>query len=375
MNMIKEFFGIGGFQRVPEGAYSWQHLTFVGLLLTAMVALAVWLGVRNRKWNFRTQNRVMIWAAVLIDGLELIKIGLSCYESTLEGDAWYVGLRTVLPLFLCSIQLIVIPLAAFTRGRLREVAADFVALFGLLGGILGTVGAAQNYNAYPVLSFTNMVSGFTHCIAGFASLYVIITGLATLKRRNIVGTFTLLFAFCGAAMAANHWLDYNYMFLRSHDGTPYQIFYNLVGGHPVWYPFIVILLFVVYMSFFYAIALLIQGVRKENTPITTRVVLSFLTYGIYTLCWKYQLVKRTRTMQGDDKGHFLEWLCLVCIPFYAVYWWYSRGKRIKIALTAQGQSSHGKAWWYVALWLCGLEIVALAVMQRDMNVRGLLVVE
>jgi hypothetical protein len=121
----------------------------------------------------------------------------------LEGSPWYAGLRTVLPLFLCSIQLIVIPLAAFTKGHIQEISADFVALFGLLGAILGTVGAAQNYTYYPVLSFTNMVSGFTHCIAGFASLYVLIAGVATLQRRHYIGTFGLLFGFCGAALAAN----------------------------------------------------------------------------------------------------------------------------------------------------------------------------
>lgn len=265
MDIIKEFFGIGGFQREAEGAYSWQHLTFVGVLLAAMVFLAVWLGIRNKKRDFSAKNRVMIWAAILIDGLELIKIALSCYESVTGGDAWYVGLRTTLPLFLCSIQLIVIPLAAFTKGRVSEIAADFVALFGLLGGVFGTVAAAMNYNAYPVLSFINMVSGITHCIAGFASLYVLIVGLASLQKRNILGTYALLGFFCGAAMIANAALDYNYMFLRSHDGTPYQMFYDLVGGHPVLYPAIVIGLFVVYIALFYAVW---YACQKKKAPAT-----------------------------------------------------------------------------------------------------------
>ena len=253
MNMIKEYFGIGGYERTPEGAYSWQHLLFVGSLLVLMVALAVCLGLRNRKRDTHTKNVAMIWAAILIDGLEIIKIALSCYDSVLEGSAWYVGLRTTLPLFLCSIQLIAIPLAAFTKGRVREIAADFVALFGMLGAIFGTIGAAQNYNAYPVLSFTNMVSGITHCIAGFASLYVMIVGLATLQKKKIIGTYALLGFFCGAAMIANVALDYNYMFLRNHDGTPYQIFYDLVGGDPILYPLCVIGLFVVYMALFYVV--------------------------------------------------------------------------------------------------------------------------
>lgn len=267
MNILKEFFGIGGYQRTPEGAYSWQHLLFVGSLMAAMVFLAVWLGLRNKKKDVRIQNRVMIWAAILIDGLELIKIGLSCYDSVLEGEAWYTGLRTVLPLFLCSIQLIAIPLAAFTKGRVREISADFVALFGLLGAIFGTVGAAQNYNAYPVLGFTNVVSGLTHCIAGFASLYVMIVGLSSLQKKNMVGTFALLGFFCGAAMIANAALDYNYMFLRSHDGTPYQIFYNLVGGHEILYPACVIGLFVVYMLLFYGVTFMVRGKNKQTTAI------------------------------------------------------------------------------------------------------------
>ncbi|MBQ3203264.1 MAG: YwaF family protein [Clostridia bacterium] len=263
--MIKEFFGIGGYTRTPEGAYSWQHLTFVGLLLALMVVLAVWLGCRNRRWNVRTQNRVMIWAAILIDGLELIKIALSCYTKQVAGEPWYEGILYNLPLFLCSIQLIVIPLAAFTKGRLREISADFVALFGLLGAVLGTVGAAQNYNAYPVLGFDNVVSGLTHTISGFASLYVMIAGLATFKRSNVPGCVGLLLGFCGAAFAVNTWvIPRNYMFLTGHDGTPYQIVYDLVGGSPLWYPLSVVGLFVVYMAAFYAVARLLR-IKKRVT--------------------------------------------------------------------------------------------------------------
>ena len=267
MEIIREYFGIGGYQRTPEGAYSWQHLTFVGSLLTLMVVLAVWLGLRNKKRDFATQNRVMIWAAILIDGLELIKIGLACYNSYVTGFPWYEGILYNLPLFLCSIMLIAIPLAAFTRGRAREVCEDFVAMFGILGAVAGTIGAAQNYGCYPVLGFDNMVSGFTHSISGFTSLYVMIVGLAELKKRHVVPCLALLALFCGGAMIANAALDYNYMFLRSHDGTPYQILYDLVGGHSVLYPVAVIGLFVVYMGAFYGIAALIRKSKKVKATV------------------------------------------------------------------------------------------------------------
>ena len=47
MGIIKEFLGIGGYTRKPEGYMSWQHITFVLILMTAMVALAVYLGLIN----------------------------------------------------------------------------------------------------------------------------------------------------------------------------------------------------------------------------------------------------------------------------------------------------------------------------------------
>ena len=253
---MKEFFGIGGYQRTPEGAFSWQHLLFVSCLMVAMVVLSVWLGKTNQNKSDRQKNLVLIWAAILIDGFELVKIVLACVEDI---DAW----RRMLPLFLCSIQLIAIPMAAFTKGRIREASLDFVSVFGLLGAVLGTFGATQNYNAYPVMSFTNVVSGITHTISGFAALYIMISGLASMKRKNIWITFSILLTFCVAAYTANVLVDYNYMFLMAGDGTPYDILFNLVGGHPVFYPVSVVALFVVYVWAFYGVWHLVENKKKQ----------------------------------------------------------------------------------------------------------------
>ncbi len=257
---MREFFGIGGFTREPEGAMSWQHLTFVITLMVLMVVLAVVLGRRYRNATTENKNRVLIAAAFLIDGFELFKIAVNCIE---DPSSW----RMMLPLFLCSIQLITIPLAAFSKGRLKEASLDFVVIFGILGALLGTFGAAQNYNAYPVMSFPNVVSGLTHTIAGFASLYILISGMASMKKRNIGITFAILLSFCVAAYVANITLDYNYMFLMQGDGTPYDILYNLVGGHPVFYPLGVVVLFLVYIVGYYAVYYLCTK-KKVKEPIT-----------------------------------------------------------------------------------------------------------
>ena len=256
---MREFFGFGGYQRTPEGAYSWQHLLFVGISIVLMIALAIILGLRNRHKDENTKNKVLIISAIVIDSVELFKIVIFCIR---EHDAMHWLL--CLPLFLCSIQLITIPLAAFSKGRVKEAALDFVFVFGILGAIAGTIGAAQNYNAYPVLSFTNVVSAFTHCVSGFCSIYIVVSGMESMKKENVWILFTILGAFIVLAFIADYTIPYNYMFLVRDDGTPYVMITKLVNGNKLLYPIGVIFLFVLYIVVFYGIYYLIKKMHKKT---------------------------------------------------------------------------------------------------------------
>ncbi len=244
---MAEFFGFGGYAREPEGYLSWQHLTFVSCVMAVMIGMAVFLGLRRRRLS-QGRDKVLITAAIAIDTLELFKIVLICIRGS-DPLNWLYEL----PLFLCSIQLITIPVAAFGKGRLRQASLDMVCIFGVLGAVLGTYGAGNNYAAYPVLGFDNVVSALTHGISGFCSLYIMISGQGSMEKRNMPITFGILSGFCVAAYVANVLLDYNYMFLMRGDGTPYEILYSLVGGSPVLYPIGVVVLFLLYISGFYGV--------------------------------------------------------------------------------------------------------------------------
>ncbi len=271
---MKEFFGFGGYQREPEGYFSWQHLLFVTSLMVAMVVLAAVLGKKNKDKTEAEKNKVLIVAAIAIDAFELLKIIVVCLRS----DKGFGQILYLLPLFLCSIQLIALPIAAFSKGKLKEAALDFVFVFGILGAILGTYGAGQNYNAYPVLSMDNVVSGITHSISGFGSLYIAFAKMDSMKKENIPLVFGILAAFCVLAYVVNITADYNYMFLMRGDGTPYDILYNLVGGNKVLYPLSVVLLFYAYILLFQWIHSLIKNKTSaaENTETAEMPVLEEL---------------------------------------------------------------------------------------------------
>lgn len=250
MSIIKEFFGLNdtktGFLRPADGAWSWQHILAVSIYLIIMFAVAIIVGKKHRNATDKQKNKVLIITAIVINAFEIVKIIALCIRNN---DPWHW--RYVLPLFLCSIQLIAIPMAAFSKGRLKEACLDFVLTFGILGATFGTVGATQIYSKYPVVSMDAMFSGITHSISGFASLYIAISGMTSMKKKNLIITLGVLIGFSVIAYVANHIVGYNYMFLMYHDGTPYSIFYNLVGGNPVLYPLIVVLIFVVYLVGFY----------------------------------------------------------------------------------------------------------------------------
>jgi uncharacterized membrane protein YwaF len=256
---MREFFGFGGYTRPAEGYFSWQHLLFVSSLMVVMIVMAVWMGLRNKNKSDQAKNRVLMVAAILIDSFELFKIVLMCIRGN---DP--MGWLTELPLFLCSIQLITIPLAAFAKGRIKDAALDFVCIFGILGAVFGTYFAGNNYGTYPVLSFDNVVSGITHSISGFASLYILISGMTRMDKKNIPITFTILLCFCVAAYIANILLDYNYMFLMRGDGTPYDILFNWVGGNKVLYPLGVVALFLIYICGYYWVHYLVS---KKTTAV------------------------------------------------------------------------------------------------------------
>lgn len=245
---MAEFFGFNGYKRTPEGFMSWQHLVFASLFFVTMIVISIIIGMKFRNKDEIAKNKVLVWTAIIIVSSEVLHIAICC----IRAGSFFPILHN-LPLFLCSIQFITIPLAAFAKGRVKEAALDFVFIFGILSASMGVFGAGQNFNAYPVLSFDNVISAVTHTVSGFASLYIVISNMTSMKAKNIWITYVILLSVCILAYVADILIPYNYMFLMRGDGTPYDIFYNLVNGSPVFYPMIVVALFLLYILVFYLI--------------------------------------------------------------------------------------------------------------------------
>ena len=265
LDMLKEYFQWTE-NRSPEGFLSWQHLLYATLMVALTVFLAVWLGKKFRHRNEPDKDRVMKIAAITILACELTKIVLISWRA---GDP--LKIRGMLPLFLCSINLFTIPLAAFAKGKLREFAQDAVFLYGMLCCLTGAYLAANYFNGSPVLSFDPMMSVTTHCIAGFVALYLPISGLLKVNIKKMFGALLLIFGVEVLAFLANCWnagtdgrYESNYMFLSNSAGTPFEIVNTLVGGHQVLYTIAVAALYLLYGLAFIGVLALIRKIKASK---------------------------------------------------------------------------------------------------------------
>ena len=187
MNILKEFFGVGGYQRTPEGYFSWQHLLFVTSLMVVMTVLAIWLGRTRRFAEEREKLKVLMIAAILIDAFEIFKIVSMCLRAN-DPMGWI----TELPLFLCSIQLITIPLAAFSKGRIQEAALDFVLIFGILGAVLVIKGFVKPTRKVEFCKELNTELVFTAVVS---AIWVLAMDYLGFLLTSTVAMFLMLYRF------------------------------------------------------------------------------------------------------------------------------------------------------------------------------------
>ena len=97
------------------------------------------------------------------------------------------------------------------------------------------------------------------------------------------------------------------------------------------------------------------------------ILLSIITCGIYGIYWMYLLVKNTRSIQKNTDNCTGEMLCLIFVPFYSLYWWYTRGEKVRQGFAKHDYNATGGGVAYLVLAIVGLSIASMAIMQRDFN--------
>ena len=106
---------------------------------------------------------------------------------------------------------------------------------------------------------------------------------------------------------------------------------------------------------------------REEKNVAVCIILTFVTCSIYMWFWMYNMIKKIRMLANDTSDMIGEYLLLMLVPYYNVYWVYTRGKKISEEAARRGIQITDNSVLYLILNLLGLSIVSYAMMQNDLN--------
>lgn len=211
--------------RAPAGLFSFQHLFTVTLALSIYLGLAVLLG-KKFKDDAKKQNLVLLIAGIAIIVVQLSKniwllVGTDDVLDCIIGN-W--------PLYFCDVPIYILPLAALTKGRFRQWCLDFLAVCGLLMGFMGNYFAGNLYPSHAIVSFSTFNALTNHCISAFAALFIWVSRLNKMEKRDMPFVIGILFTFMTIALTVDYihlartGTPRNFMFFFAGDGTPFTLF-------------------------------------------------------------------------------------------------------------------------------------------------------
>jgi hypothetical protein len=263
MDFYKWFFLEEG--RTPAGLFSFSHIFAVTITLVIFLTLAVFLGKRFKS-DPKKQNLVLLISGIAIVVVQLSKnIWLLC-----ETDNFWDCLVGNWPLYFCDVPIYIIPLAALTKGRFKQWCLDFMAICGLLMGFMGNYFAGNLYPSHAIISFSVINALLNHSISAFVGLFIWVSGLNKMEKRDIPFAIGILFTFMSIALIVDYisipiiGRERNFMFFFHGDGTPFTLFLDLYKGALIPYQITIYVLQCGYMGLFYLVYYWIMGFLKKR---------------------------------------------------------------------------------------------------------------
>lgn len=108
----------------------------------------------------------------------------------------------------------------------------------------------------------------------------------------------------------------------------------------------------------------------SKRDLVLNIILTIVTCGIWGIIWEVQIADDIKLLTGEEglvSGIVLVLLSLVTCGIYFIFWVYNAGNKLELVKAAYGLPTESKGLVYVVLSIFGFSIVALALMQNDLN--------
>ena len=111
-----------------------------------------------------------------------------------------------------------------------------------------------------------------------------------------------------------------------------------------------------------------RNISKRD--LVLNIILTIVTCGIWGIIWEVQIADDIKLLTGEEdlaSGIVLVLLSLVTCGIYFIFWVYNAGNKLELVKAGYGLPTESKGLVYVVLSIFGFSIVALALMQNDLN--------
>ena len=108
----------------------------------------------------------------------------------------------------------------------------------------------------------------------------------------------------------------------------------------------------------------------SKRDLVLNIILTIVTCGIWGIIWEVQIADDIKLLTGEEglvSGIVLVLLSLVTCGIYFIFWIYNAGNKLELVKAGYGLPTESKGLVYVVLSIFGFSIVALALMQNDLN--------
>ena len=108
-----------------------------------------------------------------------------------------------------------------------------------------------------------------------------------------------------------------------------------------------------------------KDTKQVNIPLN--VLYCFLSLGIYYFFWNFRISKNIKKLNNIIVFNPLELLCFIFIPYFKIYWFYTKFDRLVIGAKNVGVELIEKSFIAVIFSITGLSLINTILMQHDLN--------
>ncbi len=205
------------FETLSPEVFGPKHLvgSLLVSLLIALILISTLMILKNKN-----HSRLLKITALFILALELTKY---LYTITTEGSFPL----NYIPMQLCSFSLYLMPLTAFSKGKVAEFFRPTTFAIGLMAGLIVLLYPATvlggDYNWFPLSdNVIQIISFLYHGTMVFFSLYLVLSKTYVPKLKDYPRAYASLLVFAMMAALTNTVFGTDMMFLNTASGSPFQ---------------------------------------------------------------------------------------------------------------------------------------------------------